>query len=246
MSHVGFIAHRGDRRRYPENTPAAFRSVLDRPSADGRITGIELDIQLTADGRVVVFHDGNLKSLCERDVTIARTTYAETSALAESSGHLAGQPIPLLEDVLEAVGHRTTLLIEIKAYDYDLAALADRVADLLQAYQPRGDIILHSFATEALERIIPVTSRLDVAYGLLLSTIESLEGAPAELMARMNYLHPSWRLLIDHPARLASHGLPLNTWTVNSLDTMRQLVSMADRVNLVGIMTDDLDLIDQL
>ena len=246
MSCVEFIAHRGDRRRYPENTPAAFRSAIERQNGDGRITGIELDIQLTADGRVVVFHDGNLKRTCGENVAISRTTYAEISALAEPSELLAGQPIPLLADVLAMVGHRTRLLIEIKASGYDLAVLADRVADLLDAFQPRGDVVLHSFSVEALEKIIPATRHLEVAYGLLLGTIESLEAAPAELMARVDYLHPNWQVLIDHPAQLADRGLPLNTWTVNSLEPMRQLISMADRVNLVGIITDDLDLIDQL
>lgn len=101
------ISHRGlhDGWRIPENSPAAF----ELSAAKG--IPIELDVQLTADEHVVVFHDYNLNRLTERDAEVAQSSLDSLKNL-----NLCGtnQKIPTLSEALEAVAGRVPVLIEIK------------------------------------------------------------------------------------------------------------------------------------
>ncbi len=127
-------AHRGlHGNGVPENSRAAFELACLKGG------GIELDVQLSRDGVVMVFHDYTLvrmtgceKKLCELDA-------AELQALA-----LAGtdQTIPTFEDVLRLVDGRVPLLIELKGEDFS-TALCAKVAALLADYA--GAYCLESF-----------------------------------------------------------------------------------------------------
>ena len=101
-------AHRGLHTkdcRIPENSLAAFSAA----AAAGY--GIELDLQLTADGEVVVFHDDNLLRLCGIDRAVADCTWQELQQfnLCESR-----EKIPLFSEVLTLVNGRVPLLVELK------------------------------------------------------------------------------------------------------------------------------------
>ena len=102
------FAHRGlhGQNGIVENTLPAFEAAC----AAGY--GIELDIQLTADGRLAVFHDDTLERMCGIKKRVSACTMAELQAL-----RLCGAPnarIPTLEEVLRCVGGRVPLLIELK------------------------------------------------------------------------------------------------------------------------------------
>ncbi len=103
-------AHRGYHHaslHIPENSLAAFRRAV----AFGY--GVEFDIQLTKDKRVVVFHDENLKRMCGVDRRLADCTYDQLSKLTLSG---TKEQIPLLEEVLETVGKNVPILCEVKIY----------------------------------------------------------------------------------------------------------------------------------
>ncbi len=87
------IAHRGYSAAYPENTLAAFAGAIDI-GADY----IELDVQMTADGVIVVFHDGDLARLTGSEGTVADSTYEQLSQL-----NVGGEKIPTLEEALELI-----------------------------------------------------------------------------------------------------------------------------------------------
>ena len=125
--------HDGNTGETPENSLAAF----EKACAEG--FGIELDVQLSRDGVVMVFHDSTLirmtgvdKKLCELDAT-------ELKNLS-----LAGtdQTIPTFSEVLELVGGRVPLLIELKGESTD-SSLCPKVAELLSEYT--GDYCIESF-----------------------------------------------------------------------------------------------------
>ena len=102
------IAHRGlhdNRSGAPENSMPAFRKAVEAGY------GIELDVQRTADGKLVVFHDMNLKRMTGVDGRLTEHTYEEL--LAYSLGQ-SRERIPLFEDVLKMVGGRVPMVIEIK------------------------------------------------------------------------------------------------------------------------------------
>lgn len=106
---MNYFAHRGlfdNERDYPENTLAAFSRAVEAGY------GVELDVRLTKDDKLVVAHDTGLRRICGKDVAIRDMTYEELSQC-----HVLGssQTIPLFGDVLDVIGGRVPLIVEIKA-----------------------------------------------------------------------------------------------------------------------------------
>ncbi len=102
------FAHRGlytQDQTIPENSPAAFRAAV----AGGY--GIELDIQLSRDGQVVVFHDDTLKRVCGVDSRVDELTLEELRLLPLYG---SGERIPLFTEVLRLVDGRVPLIVELK------------------------------------------------------------------------------------------------------------------------------------
>ena len=128
-------AHRGlfDNKRFPENSLGAFRAAADRGF------GIELDVQLTRDGKVVVFHDYTLDRICGQNGTVSKMTLKELRAYRLLNTDFT---IPTLKEVLETVNGRVPLLIELKGESAnDRLCLA--VARLLDEYD--GPFCVESF-----------------------------------------------------------------------------------------------------
>ena len=117
----------------PENSLAAFELAVKAGFA------IELDVQLSSDGEVMVFHDYTLTRMCGKDVKLAALRAAELAActLGDTEEH-----IPTLAEVLALVGGRVPLLIELKGESGN-TALCPAVAALLDAY--RGEWCVESF-----------------------------------------------------------------------------------------------------
>lgn len=111
------IAHRGASVARPENTHAAFAHALKL-----RADGIELDLQLSRDGAVVVYHDRTLQKVGHGRRRIAEVDVAELSTLDVGGWRgprFRGERMPTLHDVLDRWGARTTLLLELKVEPED-------------------------------------------------------------------------------------------------------------------------------
>jgi glycerophosphoryl diester phosphodiesterase len=131
------IAHRGLHARengMVENTLSAAQAAIERGLS------IECDVQLTADGEAVVFHDFSLERLTTRRGEVASTNVAALSELAMKD---TGDRISTLGAFLEAIGGRAPLIIEIKSRFHSDWRLAERVADVLAGYE--GPIAIKSF-----------------------------------------------------------------------------------------------------
>ncbi len=123
-----YIAHRGLHglaENMPENSLAAFRAAIERGYA------IEIDIHLTADGEVVVFHDDDTVRVCGESHIIEDTTLAELKKL-----RLAGseESIPTLQECLEVVNGQVPLLVEFKCMSKTCKALCEKANAMLSAY----------------------------------------------------------------------------------------------------------------
>ena len=104
--------HRGDCTVAPENTLPAFRSAILKGG-----DRIELDVQMTSDGVVVVTHDSNLKRCTGKNAKVYDLTYAEVAQLDAGrwfSSRFADTRIPTLEQVLQLCRGRIGLNVEIK------------------------------------------------------------------------------------------------------------------------------------
>lgn len=129
-------AHRGlhDRQgSVPENSLAAFAAAAEAGY------GIELDINLTADDQVVVFHDESLTRMCGVDKMIADCSWGELEKCRLSGTR---QRIPLLTEVLTLVNGRVPLIVELKTTRRN-NALCEKAAAILDGY--RGAYCIESF-----------------------------------------------------------------------------------------------------
>ncbi len=118
----------------PENSLAAFAHATEQGY------GMELDIQPSRDGRIMVFHDGTLRRMCGVNKKVCELTYNELRTL-----RLGGtdQVIPTLEEVLATVRGRVPLLIEVKGERADHEFLT-KAAELLDSYD--GPFCVESFS----------------------------------------------------------------------------------------------------
>ncbi len=127
-------AHRGLwNESVPENSLAAFELAVKAGY------GIELDIQLSKDGRIVVFHDATLHRMCGVNKRVSELTLAELKTLSLARTE---HRIPTLIEVLQLVDGKVPLLIELKGEDID-TTLCGRAAKILDNY--RGAFCVESF-----------------------------------------------------------------------------------------------------
>ena len=130
------FAHRGlhkTDKSVPENSLAAFRRAVERGY------GIELDVHLTADDRLVVFHDDDLRRMCGVDGKLDTLRYPQIQDL-----RLGGteERIPLLSQVLSVVDGRVPIILELKRGSCN-RELCAQVYDMLRLY--KGDVCIESF-----------------------------------------------------------------------------------------------------
>lgn len=123
----------------PENSLAAFRAAVDKDY------GIELDVHLTKDGALVVHHDDSLKRLTGVDIQISRSTLQEIRACKLPNG----EPVPTYDEVLEVVGGRIPMIVEVKVEDGNADALAKAVHERMKTYD--GPWCMESFAPSAVK-----------------------------------------------------------------------------------------------
>lgn len=121
-------AHRGYHHKssIPENSMAAFRRAVDN------LYGAELDVHLTADGRLAVIHDASLLRTAGADVQVEDLTAEQLSAYRLEGTQ---EPIPLLEEVLALFEGRTPLIVELKAERGNHAALTAATVAMLDKYK---------------------------------------------------------------------------------------------------------------
>ncbi len=136
-------AHRGASKVFLENTLPAFEEAI-RLGAEG----IELDVQLSKDGEVIVFHDESLARLSDRKDFVRDLTareLQEISLVHPQNEHLKGK-IPLLADVLAIVKESSLLLnIELKNSYFLYEGLENKVIRLIKDFEMEEQVVLSSF-----------------------------------------------------------------------------------------------------
>lgn len=130
------FAHRGLHTRdkkVPENSLEAFRLAAEYGY------GIELDVQLSKDGQVVVFHDDTLDRVCNEHAAVCERTYEELKQLRLCGSEYT---VPLFTEVLETVNGRSPLIVELKTGKRN-RELCEKTYEILESY--RGDVCIESF-----------------------------------------------------------------------------------------------------
>lgn len=220
------LGHRGASALATENTMTAFRRAV----ADGA-DGVELDVRRCASGEVVVFHDEDLARLAGRPERVAALPW---SALREV--RLAGEPIPLLDDVLEELP-AAYVNVELKApRAAPPAGLVAATLRVLTRHGRRDGTIVSSFNPFALAELRARDPRMPI--GLLFHAKQSrpLREAWARRVLRPRAVHPEHVLVDDaRAAAWRGEGLEINVWTV---DAPADLLRMR-RAGVDAIITND-------
>jgi glycerophosphoryl diester phosphodiesterase len=205
---VSIIGHRGAPDCAPENTLTSFREGL-RQGADI----IELDVQLSADGHVIVFHDAQLDRTTNGSGPLAERTLAELKAL-DAGGwfdpRFAGEPIPTLGEVLTWAKCRVPLFIELKYNAPASPVLGRAVVDQILAHGMAGQVMVISFEHQALAWVKECAP--DLAIGALYAVPVT---DPVGLARRIgaNAVVPLWQIVnTDDVTRCHAAGLAVNTW----------------------------------
>ncbi len=230
------IAHRGlHGKGIVENTEGAFAAAIQHNYA------IECDVQLTADGEAVVFHDDDLDRLAE----------AKGRVRALTAKALKGVPLKstidrmqTLAELLEQVDGRATLVIELKSHWDDDDTLVKRVLQVLEGYD--GAYCLMSFdpyLLACLRELSPETVRgivadrtTDPSYNALpLAKRYGMRMFEHLAQTQPHFVSYNWRELPFEPVtEIRALGHPVITWTVRSREEASRALRYSDQVTFEG------------
>lgn len=237
LAHTSFVcfAHRGGALEYPENTERAFAGAV----AMG-YRYIETDVQATANGTVVVFHDDALDTLTDGAGVVSELLYSEVQN-AKTGGT---EPIMTLEQALETFPE-THFNIDVKT---DHAV--EPTLDVIRRMDAFGRVCLAAFSDKRLNRLRAL-SRDKACIGAGPKDVTALKfaswGAPARKLAVHCAQVPirAYGIALVTPRFLRQctrQGIAVHVWTINEAEDMRRLIRL--RVN--GIMTDRPSLLKQV
>lgn len=236
------IAHRALHditKGHPENSRAAIKAAI----ALG--FGIEIDIQRSADGEAMVFHDYDLGRLTDETGPVAGRTAAELSAIALRHGD---EGIPTLAEVLDLVNGQVPLLIEVKDQDGalgpNIGPLEARIGELLRGYS--GPVAVMSFNPHSVAAMAEHAP--DVPRGLTTCAFEGGDWPLIPETRRMElrripdfervdacFISHDVNTLTAKPVMdLHAHGHPILCWTVRSSEIEQTARQVADNITFEG------------
>jgi glycerophosphoryl diester phosphodiesterase len=220
------IGHRGAPRERPENTLASFLRALDL-GADA----VELDVHATRDGVVVVHHDpvprAETTEPSLRGRPIAGLTLAELSTY-----RVAGEAIPTLADVLEALDSRARVYVEVKGREIE-----SQVVDTIARTTDVENVPLHSFDHRVVPRARAVNPRV---HGGILSVSYLVNPHIALKAAEARDYWQEWSMIdVNLVKSIHDVGGRVIAWTVNDAEVARELADMG----VDGICTDMLPIV---
>ena len=218
-------AHRGSSVAAPENTLEAFEQAM-RDGADG----IEFDVQLTADGEVVVCHDETIDRTSDGTGAIVDMTLADLRQHRYNNGMPGFDcQIPTLGEVLDlAAGGDVLLNVELKnsvePYPGLEAAVETVVARSPFADQAPDRLLYSSFNHRSLHLL--ATSGTQVPLGVLHVELLVKSWEYARVVGA-SALHPHWGALGDDEVDACHEaGLAVNAWTVDEPEVMRLMARL--------------------
>ena len=219
------IAHRGASAAAPANTLAAFEKAIEL-GADGA----ELDTHLSADGVPMVIHDFDVDASTDGSGLVAHMTLAQLKQLDAGSyfdSAFAGERIPTLEEVLEAVGDRLLLNIELKTNSWRDNGLERAVATQVEEHNLGHRVLFSSFNPYSLRRVKRFAPHIPA--GLLYAPDMPLPLRRAWLafLAPHEARHPE-HTMVDarYMAWAQRRGYRVNPWTVDDPEEMRRLINL--------------------
>lgn len=195
-------AHRGCSQIYPENTLIAF----EKAAAIRGLEGIELDIQLTRDGEMVVIHDERVDRTTEGIGFVRDYTLSEIKRLHIYADVNPAQKIPTMRETLDllesAMRKGLRLNIELKNSVYPYEGMEEKIVKLIESYGLEKQIVYSSFSALSLEKLRKIDPHTEI--GILDSRVSDClykmrGGCGAQA------LHPYWQAIDLSAERLQGY-----------------------------------------
>lgn len=223
---ITIVAHRGAAGKAPENTLIAIEQAIE-DSTDW----VEIDVQETADGEVVVIHDSDFMKLAKVDLKIWNASLADLEQIDVGSWlspDFSYARVPTLRQVLEAARGKAGVVIELKYYGHD-ENLERRVVEIVEAAGMADKVAVMSLAYAGIRKIRAL--RPDWTIGLLSAKgIGDMTRLDADFLAvNMGMATPRF------VERTQASGKQLFVWTVNDPVSMSRMMSLG----VDGIITDE-------
>lgn len=245
---VTVTGHRGAAATAPENTLASVRRAMDIG-----VDRVEIDVQQTADGVVIVLHDRDLDRTTDMRGRVGRLKWADMRRARANRGFEKQYPderIPTLDDVLRTVNGRCTLVIEIKDGHERYPDIEKRVLDAIRANRAEQWCVIHTFNDKVIKRLrelhctVPV-QKLMVGIFPFTSLMLDFRLHFAELtdypdVEAFTFSHG----MITRQNVIDAHamGKKVHVYTVNTERDMRQMISYG----VDGIITDRPEILRRL
>lgn len=233
-NHPHRVAHRGGSSLAPQNTLAAFRNALTLP-----VDAIELDVQMSRDGHVIVFHDYTVDKLTNGHGNILDLDFAYLRSLNAAAHFPGGWPeqqlIPTLPEVLDLARGHVHVYIEIKPSKRDniyssYPHIAEMVIEEVRTAAMLDQVLIISFDWA----VLPLVKSIEptILTGALVSRdVWNPDHAQALdiLIDQITALGCNWINMDSNlftplmPAVVHQHGFKLGVWTVNTADKLLRL-----------------------
>lgn len=227
------IAHRGlHDTKTPENSLGAFKNAIE----SGYV--IELDIRLTKDQQIVVFHDLDTSRLIDKNIVIKEAKLEELERLSLSGTEFK---IPSLKTVLDFVDGKVPLLIEIKN-EGSVGMVEDELIKMLDNY--KGEFALQSFNPLSLKYISNI--RPDFKIGLLVgafskSKIPFMKKVLLKYMLLTPYIKPDFfsieygvNIWMQKSMLKLYNNKPVLYWTIKDKEKASELIKLGHGIIFEG------------
>lgn len=219
-------AHRGSSRTAPENTIPAIEAAVEE-MADS----VEIDVQMTADGVVVLGHDASLKRVAGVNRSIASMTFEELEKLDVGSwfsSEYAGTRIPSLSEVLELCSQKTGLNIEIK-YVGKNSELPEKTAEMVREYGMENQCVITSTNLSYLKRVKEALPEIRTGYIISAAYGNFYSSEDVDFISIRSGFVTSALMQNAH-----EQGKAVYAWTVNTKSELERLTLLG----VDGIITD--------
>ena len=217
------IGHRGARAYETENTLESYRKAIELG-----VNAVELDVRQSADEKLIISHDDNLKKVFGKDLRVSLATLEELKQLT------AGR-VPTLDEALLFIdGKVDKILVELKETGYE-----KKVLDLIMKESLGNRVIIVSFHEESLAHIRNLDSKIET--GLIYSKFRLKFRNPLQAAIKLNarYLVPLYRLVHTRDIEKAhENNLKVIVWTINTKEEAREYIAKG----VDGIATDKPDI----
>ena len=231
------IGHRGSPTCFTENTAASFQKAIEQG-----VDGIELDVRLSKDKQIVVFHDKDLRRLSNRNEKIGDLSLSElqTIVLNKTRRQTEETHIPSLNDIVPFLGYIRVLNIEIKSDSlFQGHDIIRPLIQFLNKHQINDKCIISSFNPLILKKFR--IKRPETIIGFLYCRTKLFHGWSNMIwMLRVQpealHIH---RSLLNHwiVGWARNKGIKINSYTINKRDTYHK----AQKQKVDGIFTDNIE-----